>query len=88
MNKDINYFMSEFERQIKKNERFKRKPGNTAYGGNVMPILKMYDDLTNPDEGDAFREALEKFLIDPDEKKRKFAVLVCLGFVVFKNSIR
>lgn len=83
--RDISYFADEFEKQIKKNQNF--KPGNAEYGGNVMPILQLYKGLSSSNERKSFREALEKFLVDPDDKKRKFAVDVCLGFFVFRDAI-
>lgn len=85
MIRDNNYFVSEFEKQIKKNQNF--KPGNTEYGSNVMPILQLYKSLSSSDERKSFREALEMFLVDLDEKRRKFAVDICLGFFVFRDAI-
>ena len=85
MTKDIDYFTDQLEQQIKKNKRF--KPGNTVYGSKVMPILELYKSLSSFEERKFFRDALEKFLVDSDESKRKFAVDICLGFVVFRDAI-
>lgn len=61
-----------------------RKAG-PVYGDNVMPILKIYKDLSTTEERRAFQDALEGMLVDNDPKIRSIAVTVCLGFFVFRN---
>jgi len=87
MTHSTEFFADEIEKQIKKNERMKRKPGNTIYGDNVMPILKLYKSLSEFSERESFRNALEKMLTDQSEEKRRFAIDVCLGFLVFRDAI-
>ncbi len=78
-------FFNEIDEQRKKNERM--RPGNSIYGDNVMPLLKMYAGLSAFEERRSFREALETMLADQDPKRREFAVTLCLGFFVFRDSI-
>ncbi len=85
MTKNTDYFTNEIEKQRKKYERL--KPANIAYGSNVMPILRMYKDLSNFEERDCFIKALENLLADPDANKRRYIIDVCLGFLVFRDSI-
>jgi hypothetical protein len=85
MTKDIDFFLAELEKQFKKNKRMKNS--NIPYGSNVMPILELYKSLSDFPEKEAFLNALEKILGDPNEERRHFGVLVCLGFFVFRDSI-
>lgn len=85
MKKDMMYFTQEIEKQRAQSRRL--KPGNSVYGSNVMPILQMYKDLSDFEDRKHFREALESLLIDSDPAKRQFAVDICLGFFVFRDSI-
>ncbi len=84
MKKDVNYFYEEFEKQRIKNKRF--STSNTIYGSNVMPILKMFKELSS-DEKRGYLEVLESLLASPDNERRKFAIDMCLGFFVFRDSI-
>ncbi len=85
MIKNIEYFTKEIEKQRKKFERF--KPANIVYGSNVMPILRMYKELSTSEERDSFIKSLENLLVDLDAEKRRFAIDICLGFLVFRNEI-
>jgi len=85
MNKNTEYFINEFDKKMKKNNR--NKPGNIPYGSNVISILETYKNLSTFEERKSFREALERLLTDSEEKKRKFAVDICIGFLVFRDSI-
>ena len=84
MIKDIDYFMEQFNQQIKENRS--AKSGNTVYGSNVMPLLELYKNISS-EEKRAFRETIKEFLIDRDDNKREFAINLCLGFVVFRDAI-
>ncbi|MEL7590105.1 MAG: hypothetical protein AAGU17_02270 [Anaerolineaceae bacterium] len=84
MKKDASYFYNEFERQMKKNKLYSN--ANIVYGSNVMSILKMYKDLKS-EEKKEYLEALENLLASFDIEKRKFAIDICLGFFVFRDSI-
>ncbi len=85
MTKNVDYFAKEFEKQKKKFDRI--RPANIAYGSNVMPILQMYEHLSSSEERENYRLALEKLLTDPDSDNRKFAVDICLGFLIFKDAL-
>ena len=85
MTRNTDFFIEAIEKQRKKYERM--KPGNIAYGSNVMPILQLYKGITEFEEQENFREALENLLINPDAKKRRYAIDVCLGFLVFSDAI-
>jgi hypothetical protein len=61
--------------------------GYSEYGSRVMPVLELYKSLTTYEERRAFQDALERMLTDERERVRKFAVDICLGFFVFRNSI-
>ena len=52
MIKNLEYFTKEIEKQRKKFERF--KPANIVYGSNVMPVLRMYKELSTSEERDFF----------------------------------
>jgi len=85
VNNDIDYFNNAFEKQMAWIKRDSNS--NIGYGDNVMPILKMYKDLSTFEERNSFRETLATFLKDKDDAKRNFAIDVCLGFLVFRDSI-
>jgi len=52
-----------------------------------MPVLRMFGEVVSFEERKAFQDALEKMLTDQDPEIRRFAVDICLGFFVFKDSI-
>ena len=81
--KDINFFLCQFEEQMKTNE--KNKKGNNVYGSNVIPIIKLYKNLEIYEERKSFLDAIEMFLGDKDENKRKYAILICSSFIVFRE---
>ncbi len=85
MENDIEYFIKIFEKQIKFNNRHAHS--NIGYGEDVMPILEVYNNLTGFDERKAFKEALILFLKDVNPDKRDFAINLCLGFLIFRDSI-
>jgi hypothetical protein len=82
---DKDHFIQLINTQFQKVKHFKH--GNNEYGSNVMPILKAYTTLSSPEERKSFREAIETMLEDKDQEVRRFAVLICLGFVVFKDAL-
>jgi hypothetical protein len=45
----------------------------------------MYKNLSDSKQRELYQEALERYLSDPDEEKRKYALTICLGFVVFEG---
>jgi len=83
--KDEKYFMNAFENQIKFIKRHERS--NIGYGGDVMPILELYQSLSEYDERSSFKDTILKFLEDPDQARREFAVNLCLGFFIFRDAI-
>lgn len=85
MVKDVDFFIKAFNGQILKNKRIGH--ANIPYGSNVMPLLEMYKNLSKYEERKAFEDALESMLTDRDEQKRRFAINVCLGFVIFRDAI-
>lgn len=85
MIKNLEYFTKEIEKQRKKFERF--KPANIVYGSNVMPVLRMYKELSTSEERDFFIKSLDNLLADSDAEKRRFAIDICLGFFIFRNEI-
>ena len=85
MIKNIEFFTKGFDNQLRKNKRIRR--ANIPYGSNIMPILRMYKDLSDYEEKKFFEAALEAFLTSQDEERRRFAVDICLGFLVFRDAI-
>ena len=85
MKKDSNYFAKEFEKQRIKFNHI--KPSNIVYGSNVMQILRIYKDLENFEEKEAFRNALENMLANPNDQIRQYGIDVCLGFFIFRDEI-
>jgi hypothetical protein len=85
MTKDIGYFLKAFDKQFTKFKRIGNS--NIPYGSNVMPILKMYKDLTEYSERRNFEAALEDLLTSQDEERRRYAIDICLGFLTFRDAI-
>ena len=79
------FFIKEFQKQMKFNKRFAHS--NIGYGENVMPVLEIYSKLSEYEERESFKDALETFLSDSDPEKRNFAVDLCLGFFIFRDAI-
>lgn len=86
MKKTKEFFLQEFEKQIKFNK--KHSHSNIGYGGDVIPILELYVKLTDYDERMLYKDALVELLTHSDKNKRSFAVDICLGFVIFRDVIR
>ena len=85
MTKNKNYFKKILEQQIEKNAQLGK--GNSPYGGNILPILRIYENLTSFEEKMSFQEALTDLLKNSNEEKRRFAVTVCTGFIDFRKTI-
>lgn len=85
MEKNIQYFTDNFNKQF--NIILKQRTGFSIYGDSIIPFIREYKELTSYNERISFNDSLELLLQDPDEKKRKFAVLICLGFVTFRDSV-
>lgn len=64
-----------------------RRHPEPGYGGNIFPAVRIYSEITSRDEAQAYQAALEELLQSDDEKLRKFAVNVCLGFFTFYDAI-
>ncbi|MGZ0170294.1 MAG: hypothetical protein ACKVHE_12120 [Planctomycetales bacterium] len=73
----------EYEAQILK---LRRNAGPT-YGDNVIPAIQLFDSLQSGDETRAFQNALESLLTSQDPDTRSYGVTLCLGFMVFRNSV-
>ena len=85
MIKNPDAFLESFDNQLIKNKRIGH--ANIPYGSNVMPILRMYKDLSDYEDKRSFEAALEAFLTSQDQEKRRFAIDICLGFLIFRDSI-
>lgn len=85
MKRTKEYFKKALEQQIGKVGQ--TESGNTVYGGNVLPILKLYENLDAYEEKMSFQEALTDLLIDTDQNKRRFAVTICIGFIDFRKVV-
>lgn len=83
--KNKEFFLREFEKQIKFNRRFAHS--NIGYGGNVMPVLELFAGLADYEEIMSYKDALGELLTHSDKDKRNFAIDVCLGFFIFKDAI-
>ncbi len=83
--KNAEYFSKAFDKQIKFNKRYSHS--NIGYGGNVMPVLELYQSLSESSEREAFRITITSFLESTDSEKREFAIDLCLGFFVFRDAI-
>ncbi|MBX3038445.1 MAG: hypothetical protein KF758_16145 [Anaerolineales bacterium] len=86
MKKTKEFFLQEFEKQIKFNK--KHAHSNIGYGENVMPTLELYAKLDDYDERMSYKDALVELLTHSDKNKRDFAVDICLGFFIFRSAIR
>ena len=78
--KTVNDFVEEIVKAKSKPE-----PG---YGGNVLPVIKLYAALDSFEERKAFQDALEEMLKSNDETISRFAVNVCLGFFAFRDVLK
>jgi hypothetical protein len=57
------------------------------YGENVLPFMKLYSSLPEPERRRNFQDALEELLGAEDADTRHFATTVCLGFFVLRDCI-
>ena len=73
----------EFEALTKKIAKAK----DPSYGAPVMPFLQLFASLSTYEERRAFQEALEDMLASSDAEKRRRAVIICTGFLVFRDAI-
>jgi hypothetical protein len=78
--RDKDYFAKELLRV-----KLKPEPG---YGGNVLPALQIFAGLSSFEERKAFQDALEDLLQSKIADDRRFAVTVCLGFLVFRDTLK
>jgi hypothetical protein len=62
-----------------------KKHATPEYGGNVMPAIEMYRRLSTPEERRDYLAALELMLRHDKKDIREYGILLCLGFVVFKD---
>jgi len=85
MIKDANYFIKAFDKQFQINNR--NRHANIPYGSNVMPILRIYIDLSEYEDQKGFEDALEAFLTSLETEKRRFAIHVDLGFLTLRDAI-
>ena len=83
MTKQVADFLLRLEKEQQKIGRLR----DPSYGAAVMPVLEIYKRLTTFEDRRAFQDALEMLLTDEDQAKRSFAVDVCLGFFVFRDSL-
>ncbi len=80
--RSVDDFISEI---IKTKKKLEKNDG--TYGGNVIPVLEIYKELSTYEERKAFQDALEKMLCDKNEIVRNYAVDICIGFFVFRDAI-
>ena len=66
--------------------RPKGRSGYSEYGSRVMPTIEFFNSLNNKDR-ELFYEALKLLLRDEDATVRDFAVALCLGFFVLRDSV-
>jgi len=65
-----------------------RKTAGPGYGDNVIPAISLFESLGSYELRMAYLGALEKLLTPTDPEIRKYAVTLCVGFVVFRDSFR
>lgn len=63
------------------------RPAPSEYGSMIMPALELYKGLSRPEDRTGYRDALVKMLGGRDRELRRFAALVCLGFIVFEIAL-
>lgn len=66
--------------------RPKGRAGYSVYGSRVMPAIEFFNSLDNKDR-EIFYETLKLLLNDEDTSVRDFAVALCLGFFVLRDSV-
>jgi len=85
MTKNFDAFIKAIDYESIKEKHPRR--AHIPYGSIIIPILRIYKDLSDYEEKRSFEAALEAFLTSPDEEKRRFALDICLGFLIFKDDI-
>ncbi|MBN1603803.1 MAG: hypothetical protein JW915_19480 [Chitinispirillaceae bacterium] len=78
--------MENYKEEILKFLPIKGNIGYTEYGSKVVPVIKLYKELSTYEERSHFQDALEEILSDKNEEIRKFGVDICLGFFAFRKS--
>ena len=76
---------NEFFKLIIKMRKEAERRDPTSYGGNVIPMIRLYNSLTESAEIRAYHGALKLMLQDADPGIRSLAVDLCLAFVVFRE---
>jgi len=79
------YFLEIIEEQIKINKKTKKMKG--IYGDNVLPLIDLYSNIKTYEERVEYSAAVEDLLKSPDDEKRHYAVILCLGFIVFGDQV-
>ena len=64
-----------------------RHDAGPGYGDNVIPCIRMFLGFTEFAERKAFLAAVEEMLKSDDAKLRDYAVTLCLGFIVFRDTV-
>lgn len=85
MIRDRAYFYDQLNSQFKKTHS--RKPGNDELGSDILPIIRLFASLSTYDERMAFLEVIEMLLNDPNQDKRRFAIRICLCFVMLRDVV-
>lgn len=63
-----------------------RQEAGPGYGDNVLPAIRLFGSLESAEERRAYQDALEFMLRSDDGGIREYAITLCLGFFVFKDS--
>jgi len=66
-------------------DRALRKSGHFDYGANVLPLIRHFSELQDPQERRAFQDAVEYMLQSNNVEWQKYAVTLCLGFLIFRD---
>jgi hypothetical protein len=61
--------------------------GHFDYGANVLPVIKYFLAINDYEERKNFLDAIEEMLSSEDGEIRKYAVTLCLGFVIFRDAV-
>ena len=64
-----------------------RKNRHLGYGENVTSAIKIYSEIDSPEERREYQRALEMMLQSSNPQDREYAVNLCLGFFVFRDSV-
>ena len=80
--KDTDYFLTLMLKTMRKKSR-----GYEEYGSREMPVLQVFKGLKTVEEKRAFVAAMETMLADNDPAVRRYAVSVCVGFVLLRDVV-